>query len=164
MFLKALACGLATVLVATTCLAQAPMSEVQRRTMTDDPQVNLVLKTYTSRLDDPAQTVVRTLRLAKLLGEGCQGAQIDKSRFNDYLRQAHFEDLPAEHIENAAAIVAPAFSYIDTDKLDHLCAGIPYFFGHRGVLARELVSPGDGRALFGSKRLYFRAPSLFGPE
>lgn len=104
-----------------------------RKAMTNDPSTNYFLKKYSAPLDDPAGTAVRNIMLARVVGAECQASRLNKAKIKAY-RDRMIGPLTPEQLKTAAFEGGSALRSFNYQDLAHLCAGIDYQFGPKGVL------------------------------
>jgi DNA replication protein DnaC len=134
-----------------------------RKAMTNDPKTNYFLKKYSAPLDDPAGTAVRNIMLARVVGAECQASRINRARVKAY-RDRMIGPLTPEQLKEAAFQGGSALRRFNYQDLAHLCAGIDYQFGQKGVLIPGAVSTGKGEPAhpYDPRNPYFRLPEFTG--
>jgi hypothetical protein len=134
-----------------------------RKSMTNDPSTNYFLKKYSIPLDDPAATAVRNIMLARVIGAECQWSKLNKAKVKAY-RDRVIEPLTPEQLKAAAFEGGSALRSFNYQDLAHLCAGIDYQFGPKGVLIAGAISTGKGEPKypFDPRNPYFRLPDFTG--
>lgn len=108
------------------------------------PDRAAILQDYTDPMERPEWTALRTVTLAKLIAERCRGAYLDQRVLGRYLDGSGLEALAIGDLDGVKAVVAPAFSYFDADRLKLVCAAAGFLFGDKGKLVPNLVSAGTG--------------------
>lgn len=149
--------GVVLVSMASTIFAEAAdkFPPFWRKSMTNDPSTNYFLKKYSITLDDPAATAVRNIMLARVIGAECQWSKLNKAKVKAY-RDRVIEPLTPEQLKAAAFEGGSALRSFNYQDLAHLCAGIDYQFGPKGVLIAGAISTGKGEPK------YFRLPDFTG--
>ncbi|MBZ9891374.1 hypothetical protein LB559_25935 [Mesorhizobium sp. BR1-1-3] len=134
-----------------------------RKAMTNDPSTNYFLKKYSAPLDDPAGTAVRNIMLARVVGAECQASRLNKAKIKAY-RDRMIGPLTPEQLKTAAFEGGSALRSFNYQDLAHLCAGIDYQFGPKGVLIPGAVLAGKGEPKypFDPRNPYFRLPEFTG--
>lgn len=157
--------GVVLVSMASTIFAEAAdkFPPFWRKSMTNDPSTNYFLKKYSTPLDDPAATAVRNIMLARVIGAECQSSKLNKAKVKAY-RDRMIDPLTPEQLKAAAFEGGSALRSFNYQDLAHLCAGIDYQFGPKGVLIAGAVSAGKGEPKypFDPRRPYFRLPDFTG--
>lgn len=157
--------GVVLVSMASTIFAEAAdkFPPFWRKSMTNDPSTNYFLKKYSITLDDPAATAVRNIMLARVIGAECQWSKLNKAKVKAY-RDRVIEPLTPEQLKAAAFEGGSALRSFNCQDLAHLCAGIDYQFGPKGVLIAGAISTGKGEPKYPSdpRNPYFRLPDFTG--
>lgn len=157
--------GVALVSMASTIFAEAAdkFPPFWRKSMTNDPSTNYFLKKYSIPLDDPAATAVRNIMLARVIGAECQWSKLNKAKVKAY-RDRVIEPLTPEQLKAAAFEGGSALRSFNYQDLAHLCAGIDYQFGPKGVLIAGAISTGKGEPKYpvDPRNPYFRLPDFTG--
>ncbi len=133
------------------------------KSMTNDPATNYPLKKYSASLSDPASTAIRNIMLARVVASECQSARLSKARVNAY-RDSMLGSLSPDEMKAASFMAGSELRSFNYEVLAHLCAGIDYQFGPKGVLIAGAVSPGKGepRYPYDPNRPYFHLPDFTG--
>ena len=101
--------------------------------------------------------------LARVIGAECQSSRLNKAKVKA-CRDRMIGPLTPEQLKAAAFGGGSALRSFNYEDLAHLCAGIDYQFGPKGVLIAGAVSAGKGEPMypFDPKRPYFRLPDFAG--
>jgi len=136
---------------------------IWRKSMTDDPATKYFLNKYSASLSDPASTAIRNIMLARVVASECQSARLIKAKVKAY-RDSMLGSLSPDAMKAAAFAAGSELRGFDYETLAHLCAGINYQFGPKGVLIAGAVSPGEGepRDRYDPGNPYIRLPDFTG--
>ena len=154
------------VLTGFVTISQASSDEklpaIWRKTMTNDPSTNYLLGKYSQPLPCKAEEAGRVLTLIRLLGAGCEKATVNKERFSIFIEQSGITKLGKSELKELSDNVSAKFDGFDYDTLAHLCSGIDYLFGQKGVLGRSLMVAGTGEPTLPNDPAnpYFRIPPV----
>ena len=155
--------ALVSMIVAFCAEAADKFPPIWRKSMTNDPGTNYFLKKYSTPLSDPASTAIRNIMLARTVASECQSAQLSKAKVNAY-RDSILGSLSPETMKAATFGASSELRNFDYEALAHLCAGIDYQFGPKGVLIAGAVSPGKGepRYRYDQRNPYIQLPDFTG--
>ncbi|WP_292260407.1 hypothetical protein [Mesorhizobium sp.] len=136
---------------------------IWRKSMTNDPGTNYFLNKYSASLNDPASTAIRNIMLARVVGSECQSSRLSKAKVRAY-RDSMLGSLSSDALKAAAFAAGSELRNFDYETLAHLCAGIDYQFGPKGVLIAGAVSSGKGepRYSYDQRNPYIRLPDFTG--
>lgn len=137
--------GVALVLMASTTFVHATdkFPPFWRKSMTNDPSTNYFLRKYSAPLDDPAATAARKYHAARVIGAECQPSKLNNAKV-EACRNRTIDPLTPEQLKAAAFEGGSALRSFNYQDLAHLCAGIDYQFGPKGLLIEGAVSAGKG--------------------
>lgn len=157
--------GIVVLSATTTFCAEAAdkVPPTWRKSMTNDPGTNYFLSKNSASLGDPASTAIRNIMLARVVASECQSARLNKARLKAY-RDRMLGSLSPDAMKTAAFTAGSELRSFDYETLAHLCAGIDYQFGPKGVLIAGAVSPGKGepRYRYDPSIPYIRLPDFTG--
>ena len=140
--------GLFAVAFALTVPAVAHANEkfpaVWRKSMTNDPATNYDLKKYSGSLGNPSADVLRNVMLSLALNHYCEGSLVNQKAASSYLKSSGYYSLSGKAWDDASFLAQDQFKNFDYESIAHLCAGIGYLFGEKGVLIKNVLSPGSG--------------------
>ena len=103
-----------------------------------------VLQRYIDPMDRPEWTALRSVTLATLIAGLCRDVRLDQGVLDTFLATSGLDAVSMGDMESMNAIVAPAFSYFDDDRLKLVCAASDHLFGPNGRLVPNLLSGGNG--------------------
>ena len=132
------------VTVPTVAHADEKFPAVWRKTMTNDPATNYALKKYSGSLGNPSADVLRNVMLSLALAHFCQGSLVNQRAASSYLKNSGYYSLSGKAWDDASFLAQDQFRDFDYRSIAHLCAGIGYLFGEKGVLIGNVLSPGSG--------------------
>lgn len=156
----------ALVFIIPAAISQARADEkypaIWRKTMTSDPSINYALKKYSERMADKAEEAGRVLTLIRLLKAGCEGAAVSDVTLSVLMKDSGIAKLSGSKLKEVSDAVSAKFDGFDYEALAHLCSGVDYLFGRKGVLGHGLMLAGTGEpsSPYDPANPYLRVPSL----
>lgn len=137
----------------------SPASDRWRVEYITAPSRAAVLREYLDPMEKPEWTALRTVTLAKLIAQRCRGVQLNERVLYDFWHRSGLGAVDSGGLDLMNAVVAPAFSYFDVDRLKLVCAASDDLFGANGRLVPNLLSSGDGLPN-GIERGYIPVPAI----
>ncbi len=101
--------------------------------------------------------------LAREIGSECQASRLNKAKVKAY-RNSMIGSLPPDAVKAAAFEAGRVLRSFNYEVLAHLCAGIDYQFGPKGVLIAGAVSAGKGEPEYpyDPRNPYIQLPAFSG--
>jgi hypothetical protein len=115
-----------------------------RATMTNNPATNQWLPKYAQKLSDPLADGIRNVMLFSIVNHYCDGVTGDRATMTSYIKGLKLEAAGVDQRRGAKSAAEQVLTGLTYEGVAHLCAGVDYMFGPRGILIVGAMKSGTG--------------------
>ena len=133
-----------------------------RATMTNNPVTNLWLPKFAQKLSDPLANGIRNVMLFSIVNHYCEGVGADRATVTSYIKGLKLEEAAVQQRRDAKFAAEQVLTGLTYEGLAHLCAGVDYMFGPRGILIAGAMTRGTGepRDAYDPSNPYMALPDM----